>query len=80
MCRWLIFCLLTVGLSLSVYPQEKKVFYIYADKNSPQNHFIPSGWMGDYGDLKFNERSLTKKGFSKVLLTCSRFVEWYWHH
>jgi hypothetical protein len=36
---------------------DAKTFYIYADKNSPQNHFMPSGWMGDYGDLNFNDQS-----------------------
>jgi hypothetical protein len=32
-------------------------FIVYVDKNSPYNRFIPSGWMGDYGDLKFNDQS-----------------------
>ncbi|MCM8774588.1 MAG: hypothetical protein NC820_07665 [Candidatus Omnitrophica bacterium] len=32
-------------------------FDIYTEKNSPNNRFIPSGWMGDYGDLKFNDQS-----------------------
>lgn len=31
---------------------------IYSDKNSPSNRFIPSGWMGDHGDLKFNDQSM----------------------
>lgn len=26
-------------------------FYVYSDKNAPDNHFIPSGWMGDYQDI-----------------------------
>ncbi len=26
-------------------------FYVYNDANAPENHFIPSGWMGDWGDL-----------------------------
>ncbi|MEK6714462.1 MAG: hypothetical protein AABY43_00235 [Candidatus Omnitrophota bacterium] len=34
-----------------------KVFPIYTDKSSPDNHFIPSGWMGDYMDIKFNDAS-----------------------
>lgn len=33
---------------------DEKVFYIYQDKGSPKNHFIPSGWMGDFGDLKLD--------------------------
>lgn len=28
-------------------------FYVYKDRG-PGNHYIPSGWMGDYGDLKIN--------------------------
>ncbi len=36
---------------------EENDFYIYADKNSPQNHFIPSGWMGDTNDLSFNDQA-----------------------
>ena len=32
-------------------------FYVYSDKNSPLNHFIPSGWMGDTTDLRFNDQS-----------------------
>src|SRR5258708_2812272 len=33
----------------------KGTFYIYADKGARVNHFAPSGWMGDYGDLKLND-------------------------
>jgi hypothetical protein len=36
--------------------QEKK-FDVYTDKNAAGNHFIPSGWMGDYGDLKFTDQA-----------------------
>lgn len=39
-------------------PSEKdKIFYIYTEKASPLNHYIPSGWMGDYGDLKLDDRN-----------------------
>ena len=42
----------------AVKPEAKKQqnmpFYIYADKSSINNHFIPSGWMGDYGDIKYD--------------------------
>ncbi len=31
------------------------VFYVYVDRGSRLNHFVPSGWMGDYGDLKMNQ-------------------------
>lgn len=35
-------------------------FYVYTEAGSRLNHFIPSGWMGDFGDLKMNQRSKTK--------------------
>ena len=35
----------------------KLFFYVYRDKNAPQNHFIPSGWMGDYGDISIDDAS-----------------------
>ena len=40
------------GMKAESKKQEKVPFYIYADHTSPSNHFIPSGYMGDYGDLK----------------------------
>lgn len=32
-----------------------KKFYVYADRAYFKNHYIPSGWMGDYGDIKFTD-------------------------
>lgn len=32
-----------------------KTFYIYQDARSRENHYIPSGWMGDYSGIKMNE-------------------------
>ena len=37
--------------------QEAVPFYVYADRSSMNNHFIPSGWLGDYGDLKYDGAS-----------------------
>ena len=34
-----------------------KTFPVYSDKSSPDNHFIPSGWMGDYMDTRINDAS-----------------------
>ncbi|MCP4649183.1 MAG: hypothetical protein GY853_03760 [PVC group bacterium] len=31
------------------------VFGVYYDRGNRQNHYIPSGWMGDHGDIKMNE-------------------------
>ena len=30
-------------------------FYVYHDTRSPDNHYTPSGWMGDYTDLRFDD-------------------------
>lgn len=50
---WVFIC----SLALSGFSQEQgESFYIYTDKNSPINHFIPSGFMGDHNDLKFNDQ------------------------
>jgi hypothetical protein len=37
-------------------PQEMP-FYVYSDRTASKNHFIPSGWMGDYGDIKYEGSS-----------------------
>jgi len=47
--------LLTVmaGVTSLSYAEFKK-FNVYSDRSSRDNHYIPSGWMGDYGDLKLD--------------------------
>ena len=37
--------------------EKPKEFVVYIDKGNRENHYIPSGWMGDYGDIKMNEQS-----------------------
>ncbi len=32
-----------------------KAFAVYVENASKENHFAPSGWMGDFGDLKLNQ-------------------------
>ncbi|MFH1791575.1 MAG: hypothetical protein ABH885_06310 [Candidatus Omnitrophota bacterium] len=39
--------------------EAEKNFYVYAEKGYFKNHYAPSGWMGDYGDLKINEGCAT---------------------
>lgn len=65
---------LLIASTPSIYAKEKqsnlsddKVFYVYQDKGSKLNHFIPSGWMGNYGDLKIND---AYKGDCLDGLTC----------
>ncbi len=31
-----------------------KRFNVYSDRTARDNHFMPSGWMGDYGDIKLD--------------------------
>lgn len=38
--------------------KPSKLFYVYSDKGSKDTHFAPSGWMGDYGDLKINDADM----------------------
>ncbi len=35
--------------------QYHDVFYVYRERNAGGNHFVPSGLMGDYGDIAFDE-------------------------
>lgn len=35
-------------------PQAAKEFYVYTDQGSPLNHYIPAGYMGDFGDIKMS--------------------------
>lgn len=41
-------------------PAEFRIFNVYTDAKSPDNHFVPSGWMGDYGDIKMNDKFMDK--------------------
>lgn len=37
------------------FQKKESKFYVYYDKDFPGNHFYPSGWVGDYEDLVFND-------------------------
>ena len=36
--------------------EKPKEFVVYNDKNAKDNHYIPSGWMGDYGEDRKSTR------------------------
>ena len=36
-----------------------KEFNVYTNKDSPTNHFSPSGWIGDWGDITFDDSCTT---------------------
>lgn len=37
--------------------RQEKALYIYSDDEALDNHYFPSGWMGDYPDLIFDTAS-----------------------
>lgn len=49
---FLLATMLTLSYAEVQKPNEKQ-FYVYKDRGSRLNHYIPSGWMGDTGDLKY---------------------------
>jgi hypothetical protein len=48
-----------------------KPFPVYTDDSSPDNHYFPSGWMGDYSDVTFDSAYLQN---SHAGSTCIRIV------
>jgi hypothetical protein len=46
----------TTGAAASTTIPPQKVFEVYVDQSSQNNHYILSGWMGDYGDVKLNDQ------------------------
>lgn len=47
----ILFALMPVS---KLVPQSTPSFFVFTERGSRENHFIPSGWMGDFGDLKLN--------------------------
>jgi hypothetical protein len=43
-------------------------FYVYHGSGSRDNHYVPSGWMGDYGDLHVDEKFHEKKNDPKTVV------------
>ena len=50
----------TVVLVSVASAQAFKPFAVFVENASKNNHFAPSGWMGDYGDLKLSQASTEK--------------------
>lgn len=52
-------------------PVTDKVFYVYSDKGARNSvKFAPSGWMGDYGDLKLND------GYTQDCIDGKTCIQW----
>src|SRR5580704_9181361 len=65
-CRYGLFSALAAGLLLTpLFAQDSAAppvvgdlslpFYVYHGFHARENHFAPSGWMGDYGDIRFDD-------------------------
>lgn len=57
-------------VSISTAPAFKP-FYIYTDDGARENHYAPTGWMGDTGDIKFTGAYV---GDVKLGKTCLKIV------
>jgi hypothetical protein len=57
-------------------PGAFKKFYVYADQGYFKNHYIPSGWMGDTGDLKmadaWPDKPYSRKTSFRVIYTAEK--------
>ncbi len=53
--RKIVLCALLLALSFSGMAFAFDKFDVYTDRWASNNHFVPSGWMGDYGDIKLND-------------------------
>ncbi len=53
--------------------QDVKKFDVYTDKASPSNHYAPSGWMGDVGDLSLDDQNMESpySGSTAIKITYS---------
>lgn len=69
-------------------PQDMP-FYIYADKGSVNNHYISSGWMGDYSDIEYDSASIENPYAGSTcikIIYCAcayqgaRWAGIYWQH
>ena len=47
--------LLVRGEALPPISNLQFPFYVYHGFHARENHFAPSGWMGDYGDIRFDD-------------------------
>jgi hypothetical protein len=66
-----------------------KAFAIYLDGHSPDNHYIPSGYMGDYSDIKMDVASFDnpysgttciKIVYSNAVSQGARWAGVYWQN
>jgi hypothetical protein len=49
-------------------PAQVKEFLVYSDRFNMNNHFIPSGWMGDTGDINISDGCVQNPHSGKTCL------------
>jgi hypothetical protein len=54
---WLLVVSLAVPVLAIAQVNKAKEFLVFSDKGARDNHYVPSGWMGDYGDIKMNDQA-----------------------
>ena len=88
------FAISSFAVATSVFAEDSlagtgKAFNVYTDAGEKTNHYVPSGWMGDYGDVKLDERDSTNphSGSTSVALSYSgkatqgaRWAGIYWQN
>jgi len=60
-----------VFVGVNTRAQAQAPFYVYLDADSPQNHYMPTGYMGDTGDIHINEAFTESPHSGK---TCIRII------
>ena len=62
---FLVAAAVAASFSAAVYAQKAgsvfKPFAVYVENNSKENHYAPSGWMGDYGQLEIGRASCRER-------------------
>ena len=85
----ILFCALLLTLTLYGIAYAFEGFDIYTDRWAPGNHYTPSGWMGDYGDLKYNDswaedthsgKTCIKLGYTAEVTQGAGWVGIYWQN
>ena len=88
---WLCGMAIAVGLwgpAHSVSGALPQPFAVFIDRGDPNNHYIPSGWMGDWEDLTFDDTWTTdaragtciKITYSARATQGNKWAGIYWQH
>lgn len=88
--KFIIAVLLFASVSPLLFAKgDLDYFYVYTDKGDVRNHYVPSGWMGDYGDLKLDEgnrekpqsgKTAMKWTYSGEMMQGAGWAGVYWQH